>query len=70
MKTFKWEKRWNFSNALYCEDFVISLTHFPSPMWHVEQVAPNGVTIRRFGSFSNVQAAQYVAEAEMKKRIK
>lgn len=70
MKTFKWEKRWSFSDALYCEDFVISPTHIPSPLWYVDQVAPNGVTIKHFGSFSNLQSAQYVAEAEMKKRIK
>lgn len=67
---FKWVKRWNFSNALYCEDFIISPVHFPDTGYQLEQVAADGVTIRYFGVYSSLDAAKHVAESEMKNRIK
>ena len=67
---FKWVKRWNFSDALYCEDFVISPVHFPDPGYELEQVAADDVTVRCFGVYSSLDVAKHVAESEMKKRIK
>lgn len=66
---YKWEKRWKFSNALYCKDFIITEVQSPTHKFDLEKVAVDGVTIKHYGTYSNLEAAKYVAEKEMDKEF-
>lgn len=64
---YNWEKRWNFCEKYYCEDFIISKMPAPQDGWHLEKVLSNGES-KHYGTYNKFESAQHVAEDELKSK--